>query len=199
MKKSIYITPFFVLLTAACSADKETEIVSNKADDNNGKVRVIDVNAPTPKDGTIPRSKLMYKALFNPSDYTLGQIDAMYREDIIDTEIEYDINLKNMWFSIINDRLVKEGSEDMKRFYLNEQIALKQNLPNLESFYKLLLSCSQFIRSDELFEISDSFSEKNENYIENGMNWSTAAKKKSILTGLHYAGANFHRLMSVSK
>lgn len=145
MKKSVFITPLFALLFASCSADRETEITQNSLDNNNGEVRVIDVNAPTPKDGTIPRSKLMYKALFNPSDYTLEQMDTMYREDIIETETEYDVNLKNMWFSIVNDRLVREGSEDMKRFYLNEQIALKQNLPNLESFYKLLKSSSSFM------------------------------------------------------
>ncbi len=196
MKKYFYLL-FNVMIIFSCSDDKE---ISNLNDTSTtigkGADPMIEENK---NDGSVPQNKLVYKVMSNSSEYTLEDMDTMYRQDIAITASDYDVNLKNMWYIFINDKLIEGGSEELKRFYLNEQIVLKQNLPNLESFYRLLLSCTSFMNSSELFETSKKFADKNESYIQNDIQWSDEAKKKSKMMNLHYEGAKFQRFMSVSK
>ena len=177
MKALGFFTLFFLLCTS-CSPDRNDETAKNTLNDNDGKVRVIKDDEPTPKDGSVPRSKLVYKVMSNPSEYSLEQMDTMYREDIVTTASDYDVNLKNMWYIFINKKLVESGSEELKRFYLNEQIALKQNLPNLESFYKLLKSSSSFMHYTEVYAVAENFTKKNESYVNNNIDWEDENKKK---------------------
>lgn len=154
--------------------------------------------AQTTRDGSVPQDRLVKTVMSNPDKYSIGELDTMYRQDIKNTEPYYDLNLKNMWFVIINQKLVDNGGEALKRYYIKEQMQMQQNLANFQGFYSLLLSASSFMDSTLLINTSQEFSRKNSHYIEN-MKWSSEDKKNKKLTELNYEAAKFQRFISLKK
>lgn len=188
-----HITIFFclsILLLQGCSADRQIDTSDKKA-------HVVDDK--TLGDGSIPRSKLVYSVLYQARQSTIEEMDTMYRKDILDTAPDYDANLKNMWFMIINDRLAVEGDKKLKEFYLDEQIRLDQNLANVEGFYKLLQSCSSFMDVKEIFDIAAAFQKKNKNVIENVIQWKDVKSKNIKIGELTYEGVKFQRSMATKR
>jgi len=178
------------LLALSCSIEQDpaTEEVNNKA-----------VELPVAGgDGSVPRFKMVHSVYIDRDKHTLQELDKMYREDIKSTASDYDINLKNMWYTIINDKLIKDGDPAMKMFYIQEQINAKQNLPNINSFFRLLVSSKSFMNNDRIFDIASEFNNKNKDYIENVILWDTEEGKKQALDDLVYENVIFFRFMSTS-
>ncbi|QYJ67977.1 hypothetical protein [Flavobacterium litorale] len=192
MKKYIYLIAmltFNAVWLTSCSEEKESIQTNDKS---------ISLTSERLKDGSIPQYKLIYAVLAEKSKYSLNEIDTMYREDIITTEPDYDANLKNTWLIIINERLISEGNDDLKRYYLKEQIDLKQSLANIKGFYNLLLSSRSFLDTKEMREVSVAFQQKNQNYIKNVIQWKDEEAMKAKLQELTYEAALFQRLLSTT-
>ncbi len=188
MKKLYFILPIF-LLFISCSEDRITE--ENKQVVNTN-VRVINDDDPPAGQGDIPRSKLVYKSMA-VSEFPLQELCERYKKDIEVTAPDYHDNLKNFWFSLICDRVINEGSDEMKIYFLKEQISLKNNILNLKRFYGVLLSCS--LSNEECENIAAEFSKKNKDFINNKVNWKDDKDRKSKLSELIYTQRTFGLLM----
>ncbi len=187
MKKLYFMLPFLFLFIL-CSEDRITEENEQVA---NTYVRVIHDDDPPTGQGDIPRGKLVYKSMA-VSEFTLKELYERYKKDIEVTAPDYHDNLKNFWFSLICDRVIKEGSDDMKIYFLKEQISLKNNILNLNRFYGLLISCS--LSNEECESIAAEFSKKNKDFI-NKVKWKDDNDRKSKLSELIYAQRTFGLLM----
>lgn len=185
MKNSIYIYAAVCLLLISCSQDKENL--------NAGEIKGVTANAQIEK-GAVPKDRLVYKVMFTPSDFTMEQIDDMYKNDVASARADYITNLKNMWFVVLNKKLVKEGAEEQKRFYIDEQLKMENNLANINSFYDLLRS-SSFTESEK-FDLADRFSVKNKAVVDELCSDDAKLKAEKI-TELTYAKRNFERFASV--
>lgn len=179
------------LLILSCSDEKSDEKQNNKT--TSGTLE------ETFGDGSVPKSRLIYTVLYEPDKFTVKEMDGMYRKDILNTAPDYDANLKNMWFLVLNERLANETNKNLKIFYLNEQIGMDQNLANIEGFYKLLQSCSSFMDVEQIFDIAAVFQKKNKNVIENVIQWKDAKSKEIKLEGLTYEGVKFQRSMATKR
>lgn len=144
--------------------------------------------------GAVPKDRLVYKVMFTPSDFTMEQVGEMYKSDIATAGEDYATNLKNMWFIVLNKKLIKEGTDDQKKFYINEQLKMENNLPNIKGFYDLMLSSS--LTESEKYDLAERFSAKNKDVVESLYN-DDAKMKGEKMTELTYAKRNFQRFASV--
>lgn len=191
MKKLYLLLSFFVILFA-CSEDRA---VNENKQAINTNVRVIHDNDPPTGQGDIPRSKLIYKSM-NVNDFTLTELYERYKKDIEVTAPDYHDNLKNYWFSIIGERISEEGSDEMKKYFLEEQLSLKNNLLNFEKFYKLLLASS--LNKEESLAISNKFYQNNKKAIAEII-WKTEKEEKDKLSELIYAKRTYEILIRNNK
>lgn len=182
MKKLYVIIPFLILLSGSVLA---------VADDSRS------ADGQKAENAQVPWDRVFFTVVDGAQLYSLDALVEIYEADIMTAKPEYTENLKNMWFYILNSRLVKEGSDDMKRRFLNEQIALKSNMPNYGGFYNLLRSCSSFMEADERQKIADEFYIKNDKFLK-GIEWQDEKVKKNCHEGLVMAG-RYHRMLSQSK
>lgn len=181
MKKLYAIIPFLILLSGSVLA---------VADDSRGADNQKAENVQVPWD------RVFFTVVDGAQLYSLDALIDIYEADIMTAKPEYTEDLKNMWFCILNSRIVKEGSDDMKRKFLNEQIALKSNMPNYGGFYNLLRSCS-FMEAAEKQKIASEFYKKNDEFLK-GIDWHDEKVKKSCHEGLTMA-ARYHGMLSQPK
>lgn len=85
--------------------------------------------------------------------------------------------------------LLTEGTEAQKFYYLEEQMAMDMNLPNLENVYKLLESCNSFIPKEQIEAFQNSLYTKNKNWIESH-EFNNATTKKERLDKLNLLHQN---------
>lgn len=182
MKKLYAIIPFLILLSGSVLAVAD----DSRSADNQEAENV-----------QVPWDRVFFTVVDGAQLYSLDALVDIYEADIKTAKPEYADDLKNMWFCILNSRLAKEGSNDVKRNFLNEQIALKSNLPNYGGFYNLLRSCSSFMEEDEMEKIASEFYMKNDKFLK-GIDWQDEKLKKNCYEGLVMAG-RYHRMLSQSK
>jgi hypothetical protein len=177
------------LAIAACSDGQNDASVTTNTDATAKKVATSTVK------GEVPHTHIIYQVLSKSSDYNLAQLDAMYKKDVLKTAPDYNDNLKNMWFVILQQPLADKGTDAQKVFYIKEQLGLNSNLANVSGFYKLLLSVKGYTLQEKQ-DIALQFSDKNTKVAE-GLAWNDAAAKKSKLNELVFEQRNFDRFASL--
>jgi hypothetical protein len=103
-----------------------------------------------------------------------------------------------MWFLELNPRLVKEGTDADKIAFAEIQMTLPQNLANIESFYKLLLSVKLWEKTSDAQNMASAFIRKNKKFIES-LEWSTEERKKEKMGDLTYQSALFFKMAANRK
>uniref|UniRef100_UPI004049E2F5 hypothetical protein n=1 Tax=Flavobacterium sp. TaxID=239 RepID=UPI004049E2F5 len=186
-----YLLCFLVGLLCSCDAEPTKNTTDSK------KVHVISSEAYIP-DGRIPRTKKIYQVMSNDSKFSLDQMITLYQEDMQETEKVYVENLQNMWFMLINPRLISEGTDADKIAFAEIQMTLSQNLANIESFYNLLLSIKSWEKTSDAQNMASAFIQKNKNFIES-IKWSGEAQKTKKTEELTYQSALFFRMASGRK
>ncbi|KGO78913.1 hypothetical protein Q763_16110 [Flavobacterium beibuense F44-8] len=192
MKKTSLLFLVVCLVFISCSEDKEQEPVQAA---NPKNVHVIHDDDPPSGQGDIPRNKLVYKT-FDQKSFTLNELWERYKSDVEVTAPDYHDNLKNFWFSIIGDRVIDEGSDAMKLYFLDEQMGLEQNLLNYDRFFSLLATCP--LTDDEVEMYALDFFDRNREAI-NGIMWKSEEEKKDKLNELAYMQRTFFLLRNSNK
>lgn len=124
--------------------------------------------------GAVPRDHMIYDMLFSKDKYTLNEVDKLYRDDIVKRDTtNYYSNMQNFAYIILmreDIALDKKGTEEQKKYYVNEMLTAEYTLATQQQFYTLLLSCSDFMSKEELLEKDNAFYKKNKADIES-MKW----------------------------
>ncbi|GGB84905.1 hypothetical protein GCM10007424_26200 [Flavobacterium suaedae] len=173
MRKNFYILIYIVLLIS-CSEDDEGNI------NTTGKA----IATETVK-SEVPRDRIVYNTFSKIETESLENLINLYKKDISTAEQGYMTNLKNMWFAILKDKLFKEGTEEQKLFFINEQLSVENNLFAINEFYSLVLN-SKLLSRSEKESITKSFYNKNSTAI-NSIDWKTPQDKKKKQGELVYA------------
>lgn len=148
---------------------------------------------------TVPTTHAIYRMISNPGLYSFEQADSFYQNDISkEAEAPYTTNLKNMGFTLVMDKgLAEKGTDEQKRYYINEQLKLDNNLTTIEKFYDLLLSCRTFETKESLTKSATAFYEKNRAVITKKQ-WPTAEHKKQATLDLMNKYKIFNRYIAVA-
>ncbi|MCW4470506.1 hypothetical protein OGH69_16160 [Flavobacterium sp. MFBS3-15] len=171
-----------------CSDEKEVNLAEPAS-----RVAVSAENAK----GEVPRDRLIYSVLTKSAEYSVSELEAEYRKDIGSARPDYMTNLKNMWMIIINPRVYNEGTEEQKLFFINEQLALEDNLAHFAGFYNLLIS-SKTLEPAEKERIANEFYDKNHKVIAEAQ-WPDAKDGKKKESELAYAKRTYHMLLKTQK
>ena len=90
--------------------------------------------------GTIPPQHKVYQGLL--AEYDLNQFDKLYREDFNHPDslkLDYNISVKALGFYLLMQKgLAEKGTLEQKKYYLDQQLKLDGNVPDVERFYLLL-------------------------------------------------------------
>ncbi|MFN2261651.1 MAG: hypothetical protein ABR595_06260 [Psychroflexus sp.] len=129
--------------------------------------------------GIIPRSHEFFDILWNNEDYSLDDLDQYYKTEVAENEAHFTHNLKHrMFLELMHKGLAEQGTPEQKKYYLDEQMEMKNNLPTITDFHVLLKSYGiNHLTFEECMAIRDEFLDKNDAVIE-AMNWSDPAMKK---------------------
>lgn len=182
MKKIIIFTSLICITLTSCSEDKEVQIDTS--------AKTLKKTAGTGVKGEIPDGMKVFSVFSNNENLSLTELQKLYIDDAKkSTGQDYEANLKNMWFVLINKKLLKEGTNEQREFFIKEQMALDNNLPHFKSFYKLLASAST-IQKEERIKLSKAFYDKNKKAIGN-IHWQSDEEKKGKETELLLAWRDF--------
>ena len=110
--------------------------------------------------GEVPRDRLLYRTIGHVENLSTNDIVDAYKKDISTAQSDYLTNLKNMWLTALNNRVYEDGTEDQKLFFINEQLALENNLAHFTGFYNLLAT-SKKLTKDEKVSMADAYYDKN--------------------------------------
>jgi hypothetical protein len=167
--KFLYLIIFAAALIS-CSDDK----VNNSTDIDANQITFRPENT---EKGSVPEGMFVQKVLSGQEKAeTLTDLIKLYKQDAgLSKDTDYDTNLKNMWMILINEPLIKEGTEEQKKFFIYEQLAMEHNLPHLDKFVNLL-SSAKSIDSNEKDRIFEEFVTTNETAI-NSIVWKSPEEK----------------------
>jgi hypothetical protein len=182
MKKMILL---FVIALVSCTGENE---LMQKEDSQTAKKAPLaneDINSGVP-----PKSHLFFENLSQVEVLSASELTKLYREDIQTALPIYADNLKNMWFSLIYEKITLEGTQEEKLFFLNEQINLKDNIANLNNFYPLLSACENEFSKEELKVISENFEAKNSIALDK-IHWKNPNDKEKKMALLIYQKRSF--------
>lgn len=176
MRHTILYLIVFAILSLGCSAEMDSPET------------VVDIKSTVNKQrekGEIPKDRIFYSILHEPDDYTLEDLIELYKKDITGTEGEdYKSNLQNMWQIVLHPRLIKEGTDEQKLYFINEQEAMDNNLPYFGGFLDLLRSCKSLTK-EEKYIIAGAFYNKNTAVVER-LQWSSEQDEKDKKSELVY-------------
>lgn len=178
--KRLYLLSLAVFTVFSCGSDKldRSEPITQQVSEQESR-------------GVIPPGQAISEMTMNPK-YTLRELDDFYQKEIAVTDEHYTSNAKNVIFMSLMDKGLDEiGSQEQKLFYIEEQLALKSNLPNFQGFYKLLGSCSDFLGQEELDAKAIQFFEKNKREIEKAIQWDSEEEQKQKMEKLIEEYNNF--------
>lgn len=180
--KNILLRLFTVIIgTALCiSCSEDQDINANTTEKAIATERIK---------SEIPRDRIIYSVLDEMGTESLESLIDLYIKDIKTAKQGYMTNLKNMWFAVLKKRLLTEGTEEQKLFFINEQISAENNLSAIHEFYSLVLN-SKLLSRPEKENITKSFYNKN-NTIINRIDWKTPKDKKKKQGELVYAARTF--------
>lgn len=190
MKKIFYLI-ICVSVIISCSDDKEANTTTAPI------LTKAKAASPDRMRGEIPRNKQIFDILSDADNYSIAELESLYKRDIATIEKDYAANLKNMWLTLLNPKLFSEGTEEQKLFFIKEQIALDNNLAHFTGFYNLLAS-SKLINGKEKEIIGNDFYEKNIEAIDK-IEWKTPYQKKAKQNDLVWAKRNFSNLTANQK
>ena len=192
--KNYILYILFGFFLVSCSNEKEV-IINKDAQDEILERPQGDFKGMIPEDH--PLYTIIYKN-YETSD--LRQLDALYKKHIApERNKHYTENLKNGAFLImIKKGLIKEGTNEQKRYYLREQETLSLNLPCTMQFYGLLGSCKNFMSKDEMREIAVNFYNKNVDVI-NTSYWPDEKNKIAAKSLLDNVVNDFSLQISLNK
>lgn len=147
----------------------------------------------------VPVTHGIYRMINDPAHYSLEDMDSFYRNEVLkENAAPYSTNLKNMAFSLMIDKgLEEKGSDELKKYYIEEQLKADNNFTTIDKFYDLLLSCRTFMTKEELTKTGNTFFEKNKTAI-NTKQWPEPAQKKEKLLGLFNKHKIFNRYIVVA-
>lgn len=167
--KTLYLIIFAATLIS-CSDDK----VNNSTDIDTNQITFRPENT---EKGSVPEGMFVQKVLSGQEKAeTLTDLIKLYKQDAgLSKYSDYDTTLKNMWMILINEPLIKEGTEEQKKFFIYEQLAMEHNLPHLDKFVNLL-SSAKSIDSNEKDRIFEEFVTTNETAI-NSIVWKSPEEK----------------------
>lgn len=189
MKHSIFYI-IIAVLTISCSDDKVTNT-------NDGDLNQISYKKDNSIKGSIPEQMEIKKVFSGERKAeTLADLEILYKKDTNTSQgTDYDTNLKNMWLILIYKRLLNdEGTEEQKKYFINEQLKLEHNLPHLENFVNLLFETKSLSNEDR-----DSFFEKFVDINTKAINqivWKTPKEKEEKLQELVLIRRNYGLLTS---
>lgn len=176
MKHTIPYLILAAVLSLGCSAEMDSPETT------------VDIKSTVNKQrekGEVPRDRIFYSILHEPDDYTLEDLIELYKKDITGIEGEdYKSNLQNMWQIVLHPRLIKEGTEEQKLYFINEQEAMDNNLPHFGGFLNLLRSCKSLTK-EEKQTIAGAFYNKNTAVVER-LQWPSEQNEKDKKGELAY-------------
>jgi len=151
--------------------------------------------------GAVPRDHMIYDMLLSRDKYTLNEVDKLYRTDVVKRDTtHYFSNMQNFAFLILmreDIALDKNGTEEQKKYYVNEMLKAEHTLPTHQQFYTLLLSCSDFMDKDELLQKGNAFYEKNKADIEK-IKWKDSSEEYGKIATLGLLHEEFiHGVMRI--
>lgn len=169
-----------LLVFISCQNQVEKEITTKNLSDK------LHENATKVYGGKPPTDNPILKELLTSNDKDLNRVDSIYKSNIeIGKGFDYYENLKQYGFKLVMKHgLVEDGTSEQKKYYINEQISLSNNIPNFDQFYLLLKSSSTFLSKKELIDIGDMFYNKNKEYIEM-IEWPDINSKQNKLNDLY--------------
>lgn len=170
----------------SCQNEQET----NNQEAVNELKNTPDFNQP----GIIPRSHEFFEILWNIEDYSLNDLDQYYKSEVAENDAHFSHNLKHrMFLELMHKGLAEQGTPEQKKYYLDEQMDLKNNLPTITDFHVLLKSYGiNHLTFEECMAIRDEFLDKNDAVIEK-MTWSDPAKKKEKIDEIAQEVRNFNK------
>lgn len=137
--------------------------------------------------GSVPRDHMVYDMLFSKDKYTLKEVDELYRNDIVKRDTtHYYSNMQNFAYIILmreDIALDKNGTQEQKKYYVNQMLTAEYTLATQQQFYTLLLSCSDFMSKEELLEKGNAFYKKNKADIEK-IKWRDSSEEYGKITTL---------------
>ena len=194
MKKIVLLLACVVLGTTAiivsCSDDKEVNT------GRDAKAKSLPVAAAKMK-GEVPKDRLIYNVLGTAESLSLNELVETYNKDVSSAGSDYVTNLKNMWLTVLNPRVYNEGTEDQKLFFINEQVALENNLAHFTGFYNLLAVSKKMDRAQK-DRIADTYYQNNLKAIAE-VHWPNPGDDKKKESELIYAKRNFTNLVNTQK
>lgn len=148
--------------------------------------------------GVVPKSHKIYDMMREPAKVTLNAADNFYRSEVAISNEHYSSGLKSFGFILVMKKgLAIDGTEEQKRFYIEEQLKMDTNLATIPQFYNLLVSCNEFIEQNKLIAIGRQFYEKVKVEIEN-TTWPDPQKKKDKLLKLKQQHGNLYKRLQFS-
>jgi hypothetical protein len=147
----------------------------------------------------VPATHPIFRMVNDPSHYSLQDADSFYQNEISkEATANYTTNLKNLGFTLVMEKgLADTGTDEQKRYYVNEQLKLDSNLTTIDKFYELLLTCRSFDTKENLYKDAAAFYEKNRAAI-NKKQWPNAEDKKQITLELMNKHKIFNRYIAVA-
>ena len=190
MKHIIPYLIVFAMLMAGCSIEEESAEIT--------EVNVKSLIDKQRENGEVPKGRGFYTIMHDPSQYSLDELIDLYKKDIKGIEQEdYNSNLKNMWLVILYPRLIEEGSDDDKLYFIEEQMNMDSNLPHVDKFYTLIFNCNK-LSKEEKWEKFTVFSKKNMEVVEK-IQWRSPEEKKRKLGDMIYAQRTIGILLQFSE
>lgn len=179
---------FLMIIFGLLSCQNEQE--TNNQEAVNELKNTPDFNQP----GIIPRSHEFFEILWNIEDYSLNDLDQYYKSEVAENDAHFSHNLKHrMFLELMHKGLAEQGTPEQKKYYLDEQMDLKNNLPTITDFHVLLKSYGiNHLTFEECMAIRDEFLDKNDAVIEK-MTWSDPAKKKEKIDEIAQEVRNFNK------
>ncbi len=178
-------TYFTIMIIASCF------FASCEQKDESAKATASTINlGPAESDkGAIPDWHPINMMLLKAGQYTFQEVHAMYKKDIENVRgKDYTSNLKNFGFRLAMETgLLKDGTNEEKKFYLDEQMGIDVNVLTFDDFYLLLAKSRAFLGLKAANAYSNAFYAKNNEQIQTFL--VDDNKKKELVSRLDKARA----------
>lgn len=115
----------------------------------------------------IPVNKRICTVYANYKDYSVAQLQKMYKKDMAAAESTYAGTLSSMWYDIICARIKDTYNNTQKMAFLQQEAKRSSLVPNFNSFYKLLSTCKDFETAENLNALANLVYNKSKATIEN--------------------------------
>jgi len=191
MNKKIYLLVFaiFTCTTIAISCSDDKDIDNVDLNEQSLKSEITEES-----NGGVPRDKIIYSIFDKTETLSLNELMELYIKDANSAKQDYSTNLKNMWFAVLRTKVLNDGTDEQKLFFIKEQASLENNLPFFTDFYNLLAT-SKILNKAEKESMANEFYTKNINAI-NDIQWTTPDDKQNKISELIYAKRVFHNFIN---